>query len=112
MESKISLQEYADSVITKEYCQPLKTLQEAVAENGWNLVDNPFCCGSPINIYQMIGFAYFAQCKTCGLFVADVTGPKFSETGSSVSFIDRDKFDADTDWDRSWIAGKQCMDNA
>lgn len=109
--SKISLQEYADSVVNQEYRQPLKTLQEAISENGWEAA-NPVCCGNQININSMIGFAYFAQCRVCGRFIADVAGPSFSETGSSVRFIDQDKFTDDTDWTRTWIAGTELRDNS
>ena len=112
MKSKISLQEYADNILAQEYRQPLKTLQEAMAENGWDEVDNQICCGRPIDIHSMIGFSYFAQCVVCGKFISDISSPKFSETGSSVRFIDQDKFADDTDWNRTWIAGKQPRGNA
>lgn len=112
MKSKISLQEYADSILAQEYRQPLKTLHEAMAENGWDEVDKPTCCEEQINIRSMMGLPYFAQCVVCGKFISDISSPKFSETGSSVSFIDQDKFADDTDWNRTWIAGKQPRGNA
>ena len=112
MSSKISLQDYADSILDLEYRQPLKTLQEAMAENGWELVDKPTCCEEQINIRSMMGLPYFAQCTVCGKFISDISSPKFSETGPAVSFIDQDKFADDTDWNRTWIAGKQPRGNA
>ena len=112
MTIKISLQDYADSIVDQEYRQPLKTLQEAMLENGWELVDKPTCCGEQINIRSMMGLPYFAQCAVCGKFISDISSPKFSETGSAVSFIDQDKFADDTDWNRTWIAGKQPRGNA
>lgn len=102
-----TLQEWADSVVAPEYRQPLKTVREAVAAHGWEFQDKPVCCGQPIEIRAMFGDAYFGQCETCRKFVVDVAGPSFSQTGSSVSFIDRDKFPADTDWARTWIAGQE-----
>lgn len=110
-QNKISLQAYADSILPQEYRQPLKTLHEAMVENGWEAGDNPTCCEDQISIQSMMGFPYFAQCAICGKFISDISSPKFSETGSSVSFIDQDKFADDTDWCRAWIAGKQPRGN-
>ena len=100
---KISAQEYADQVVAAEFQQPLKTLAECLDRNGWEHVDRPECCGSPIEIRAMFGSAYFVQCKTCGKFAADVTGPSFGN--ASVCFIDPEKVDVDTD--KLWIAGVQ-----
>jgi len=102
-----TLQQFADAIVAPAYRQPLKTVREAVAANGWEFQDKPVCCGQPITTRAMFGDAYFGQCDICRLFIVDVTGPSFSETGSSVSFIDRDKFPEDTDWARCWIAGKE-----
>lgn len=102
-----SLQEWADAVVAPAYRQPLKTVREAVAANGWEFADKPMCCGQPITTRSMFGDAHFGQCEACGLFIIDVTGPRFSETGSSVSFVDIEKFPADTDWARTWINGKE-----
>lgn len=109
---KISLQEYADSILPQEYRQPLKTLQEAVTENGWGPVENPTCCENQINIHSIIGFAFFAQCSVCGKFIADVAGPIFSETELSVRVIDQNQFGSNADWARTWIAGTELRDNA
>lgn len=102
-----TLQEWADAIVAPAYRQPLKTVREAVTANGWEFADKPICCGAPITTRSMFGDAHFGQCEACGLFIVDVTGPQFSESGSSVSFIDTDKFPADTDWTRTWIAGKE-----
>lgn len=102
-----TLQEWADVMVAPAYRQPLKTVREAVEANGWEFVDKPICCGAPITLRSMFGAAYFGQCESCGLFVVDVTGPQFSESGSSVSFIGTDKFPPNTDWTRTWIAGKE-----
>ncbi len=102
-----SLQEWADARVAPKYRQPLKTVREAVAANGWEFADKPICCGQSITTRSMFGDTHFGQCETCRLFIVDVTGPQFSETGSSVFFIDTDKFPADTDWTRSWINGKE-----
>lgn len=102
-----TLQEWADGIVAQAYRQPLKTVREAVAANGWEFADKPVCCGTPTTSRGLFGDTYFAQCESCGKFIVDVTGPMFSESGSSVSFIETEKFPADTDWARSWIAGKE-----
>jgi hypothetical protein len=105
-----SLQEFADAVVAPEFRQPLKTVREACAAVGWEFQDHPVCCGAEIDTRSMFGDAYVGECKTCGRFIADVTGPQFSQSGSSVSFIDRDQFPADTDWGTSWIAGQRAAE--
>lgn len=102
-----TLQAWADGIVAPAYRQSLKTVREAVEANGWEFADKPVCCDQPTTMRAMFGDAYFAQCEVCGRFIVDVTGPMFSESGSSVSFIDTEKFPADTDWNRSWIAGQE-----
>jgi hypothetical protein len=101
----ISLQEFADESLALEYRQPLKTLEEACDVHGWAHIDKPICCGKEVEIQSCIGHAYFAQCQTCKKFILDVTGPKFSETGSAVQFLDADKVQIDTD--KRWAAGTE-----
>lgn len=74
---KASVQELADALVAPEYRQPVKTLAEALNANGWQYVDRPICCGAEIEISSFIGSPYFAECKTCGKFIVDVTGPRF-----------------------------------
>lgn len=102
-----TLQEFADAIVAPAYRQPLKTVREAVEANGWEWADKPACCGKEVDRRSMLGDVYFAQCEACGRFIFDVTGPSFSASGSSVSFIDTKKFPEDTDWTRSWIAGQK-----
>lgn len=101
-----TLQEYADASVQERYRQPLKTIEEALAVHGWGvepLPDDylPICCGSRVECRSFIGCTYQAQCKTCGKFVADVTGPSFGS--SSVNFVDSKKVDVETE--KRWIAG-------
>lgn len=97
-----ALQEFADQRIDALYKQPLKTLEEALAIHGWQMGEN-VCCGEKIEVRDFLGGAYYGGCKKCGKFVADICAPSFGN--GSVSFIDTDKFPADTDWNRTWIAG-------
>ncbi len=100
---KISAQEFADSVVSPEFRQPLKTLAECLDIHGWPHEDFPVCCGQKVDVRSMFGDAYFAQCKVCGKFAVDVTGPSFGN--SFVAFIDPKKVDIETP--RLWIAGIQ-----
>ena len=103
-----TLQQFADKVVAPEYRQPLKTVREACEAVGWEFEDKPLCCGKPVIVSNLLG-PHLAECKQCGKFIADVTGPSFSENGGAVRFIDRDKFPEDTDWDRSWVAGQRAI---
>ena len=100
-----SLQSFADEVVAAEFRQPLKTIQEAVESIGWEFVDRPICCGEPVEVSSMIG-PYFAECRTCGRFVRDITGPIFEKPWVCRTF-DFKAFPNDTDWERSWIAGQR-----
>jgi len=101
--TKISLQEYADGVVAPEYRQPLKTVEEACAANGWAFQERPVCCETAVTLRSFMGAAYFGQCSKCGKFIADVAGPSFGN--SWVNLIDSTKVDMNTD--RFWIAGQQ-----
>ena len=103
--SKRSLQDLADARLAPEYRQPVKTLQEALAAIGWEEVDHPVCCGEPVEMSCMFGDAYAAVCNHCLKFLFDVTGPEFSESGSSVCFVDGDKYDL-TDR-KCWVSGQR-----
>ena len=105
-----TLKQHADDIVAPEFRQPLKTIRGALGAIGWPNVDHPKCCGVPVKVMSCIG-PYFAECQQCGRFIADVSGPMFSESGSSVQFIDRDKFADDTDWDRCWIAGRKALED-
>lgn len=102
-----TLQEFADQIVAQQYRQPLKTVREACDSVGWQFEDKPKCCGVEVTMWSMFGDAYLAQCDTCGKFIVDVTGPSFSQSGSSVQFIDKDAFPDDTEWSRCWIAGQE-----
>ena len=99
--SKISAQQFADERIAPEYRQTLKTVSEACTANGWADVDHPICCGKPVEITTFIGSPYFAKCKICRKFIADVTGPSFGN--SWVQTVSDEKVDMDTE--ALWIAG-------
>lgn len=101
-----TLQDFANDVLAPEFVQPLMTVRQACWANGWAFAERPECCGVECEHKGFIGGSYHVECKTCGKFVADVTGPDFSGTGS-VRLIDHDKFPPDTDWERCWIAGKR-----
>lgn len=53
------------------------------------------CCGSPVEIQSWLGGAVAAKCETCGAAIADVTGPVYRN--GSVSFMDSDKVDMETE---------------
>lgn len=104
----MTLQEYADATVIEQYRQPLKTIREALAVNGWDadpFPDNykPTCCGTEVEVNSFIGSAYRAECAKCGKFIFDVTGPSFGN--SWVSVCDSNKVDMETDYDKRWIAG-------
>lgn len=99
----ITLQRYADETVHPDYKQPLKAIDEALDALGWAQVDKPECCGKPVEMRSMIGSVYHVECEICGKFAFNVTGPKFSDTGSSVSFLDGNKVDLDTQ--KVWITG-------
>ena len=101
MSDKISLQAFADSVLAAEYRQPLKSLRGALYAHGWHH-GFPDCCGQRVESQSMFGDAYYAECKCCGRFIADISGPHFS--GGAVSFLDSDKVDLDTQV--RWIVGR------
>lgn len=108
MTEKMTVQELADKIVAPEYQQPVKTLVEALAELGWEHKEieggtSTRCCGQEVEVQNMLGSTYFAQCETCRKFISDVTGPRFSETGGAVSFIDGDKVDLNTD--KTWVCG-------
>ena len=100
---RISLQEYADKIVDPQYRQPLKTLAEAVAANGWEYVDHPICCGEAVSIRDFLGSPYFAECKKCGRFLVDISGPTFGN--SWINLPDNNKIVLDID--ERWIAGQQ-----
>jgi hypothetical protein len=99
---KISIQEFADSIVAPEYRQPVKTIDDCLDAHGWERVDFPECCGTPVEIRSFIGSAYFAQCDRCKKFIVDVTGPTFGN--SWVNLPDHEKIDMDDDSKR-WICG-------
>lgn len=96
---KATLQEYADDALRTEYRQPLKTLQEACENVGWEFVDAPTCCGEIVSVHSFIG-PYYAERKHCGRFVYDVSGPQFKGRGA-VFFINSDRHRAPLDQRRA-----------
>jgi hypothetical protein len=101
----LTLQEYADTGLDPAYQQPLKTLPEAVAVQGWlidSMPDDLVCCGESVKSKWFLGNSYLAYCPHCLKFVYDVTGPSFGNSG--VNVVDPDKVDLETDSDRRWIA--------
>ena len=102
-----TLQEFADLIVEERYRQPLKTLAEALAVHGWPHIRRPRCCGQELEIRGIVGRAYLVHCDTCGRFAASIDGPKISPAGTSMQFLDRDHFPENTDWDRTWIAGRR-----
>lgn len=103
MVQKATLQSYADDVLADAYRQPLKTVDEALAEVGWPIEDQPSCCGDPVETRAFLGGAYHAECGKCGRFIHDMTGPSFSENGGSCFLIDGEKVDVLTE--HRWIGG-------
>lgn len=103
MPAKITIQEYADIMVHEKYRQPVMTIADACKKIEWDLVDRPVCCGKEVELYCFLGSCYNAVCKTCGKFVADVTGPTFGS--GSVTITDPDKVDFETDYEKRWIAG-------
>lgn len=99
--TKISLQEYADQSVAETYRQPLKTLHEVLAINGWPIEDRPLCCGKEVSIRSFIGDAYYAECSVCRKFILDVRGPSFGNAW--VNVIDSERVECETD--AAWIAG-------
>lgn len=95
-----TLQEYADEIVAPEYRQPLKTIREACEMVGWEFHDKPTCCGQYVTVRSFIN-AYHAECKSCGRFIRDMSGPMFGN--SWVQFLDESKVDLNTD--KSWITG-------
>jgi hypothetical protein len=106
----MTLQEYANTRFLDSLRQPLKTIEEALAVVGWEVVDKPTCCGSEVEIRGMLGVADHGECKRCGRFVHSIDAPEFSEHGSACYFLDREKFSPETDWNRIWIAGQRTAD--
>ena len=100
---KISLQEYADQVVAPEFRQTLKSSEEVAELQGWGEPGSPTCCGNPVDVQSSIGCPYHAECKTCGKFAHAMDGPSFSESGSSVTFLDGDKVELATNG--VWIIG-------
>lgn len=111
--AKVTLQEMADRMLSEEYRQPLKTVAEALAANGWanesdpedgEAIKIPMCCGVELEAVGMLGQVYHLECHTCGKFAHDVTGPSVGE--NSVRFVDTEKVDCTGYWDdHCWIAG-------
>lgn len=99
---KATAQAYADDMLAPEFKQPLKTVLQACEVHGWD-ADTPTCCGSRVVVRDFIGSPYFAECKTCGRFVLDVTGPRFGN--GHVRTIDTELVDVSSD--KLWIAGQQ-----
>ena len=102
----LTLQEYADQILTEEYRQPLKTIHEALKVHGWDVDPfpedyHPLCCGEPIDIKAFLGDPYHGECKKCGKFIHAMDGPSFGN--SWVSTIDSEKVDITTE--SRWIAG-------
>ena len=100
-EEKITLQKFANSILSPEWQMPLMTAQDACLKVGWKFQDRPECCGIPVEICGFIGCAYECHCKTCRRFIFDVTGPEFGN--SWVNIPDSDKVDMETE--ERWIAG-------
>lgn len=106
---KMSLQEYTDQIVSEQYKQPLKHINEALGSVGWGSMPDgvdeyyPECCGKNVDITTFIGSAYHAQCLVCGKFIHDVRGPSFGN--SWVNVIDSNKIDCDTKL--AWISGKE-----
>ncbi len=101
MSDRLSLQAFADHVLSDDYRQPLRTLPDALYAHGWHH-GLPDCCGQSVEIQSMFGDAYYAGCKCCGRFIADIAGPSF--TGGAVQFLDPDRVDLDTKL--RWIVGR------
>lgn len=98
-----TLQEFTDAVVLPEMKQPLKTVEDACAAVGWEFEEFPVCCGKRVDVANLIG-AYHAECKICGRFIHDMTGPSFPTSGS-VQMFQWEQFPENTDWSRTWISG-------
>lgn len=102
---KKSLQQLADERLALEYRQPVKTLDDACKEIGWNKDDDPLlCCGNQVSIRSLWGGITSAECKTCHRFLWDVTAPEIAKTGSAMLFVDQDQYAVDDA--ARWISGQ------
>jgi hypothetical protein len=97
---------FADARVAPEYRQPLKTIDEALAANGWPVEDRPSCCGQPVSIQGFLGCADLAECETCGKFVARANAPQFGNSWVDLPTIEEPKSG------RVWIAGTRAKATA
>ena len=107
----MTLQEYANRRIDPRHSPKLMTVVSAMTNHGWKLTASgkPICrCGAETEVHSFIGSPYLAECHQCGRFIADVTGPEFSNGGGCVWIADADKF-SDFDSERCWISGRRTV---
>lgn len=100
---RMTLQEYADSVLAEEFRQPLKSFEDACASLGWPSDRPPVCCHAAVEVLQWNGDFYKLLCERCGKFIADVLGP--SVVDDQICMPDHSKISEDVDWSIRWIAG-------
>lgn len=101
MSALITLQEYADKILSDQYRQTLKSLSDALYLNGWHH-GNPRCCGQEVEVRSFLSEAYYAECTACKRFMADVSGPSFGN--GHVRLLDESKINMDTK--KRWIVGR------
>lgn len=96
-----SIQDLADEILKPEYRQPVKTIDEAFEAIGWEYVNRPNCCGSPVNIRIFLGAVDSAECSCCGRFVYRVLAPDFGNSWVSIP----ENFDHDDP--KQWVSGQK-----